>query len=222
MRAVSIASFVALGMSLAASAQADVFVDFDGSVSTDITHQYPGATFTAPFGGTGPVRTYAVSFADSGGNVVGLSGSPNFYAFNQSDGAVDIVLDVPVAFVSVKAKFVVATDAFLEIGGKPFMAAYNSTTLNASTRLGIVEWNLPGDPCLSGNFCFSNWDTLAFSSTAADIKTIRLTGSLAPSGGVSRRAIFDSFVATSVPEPASYGLMLAGLGVLGAAARRRR
>ena len=84
-------------------------------------------------------------------------------------------------------------------------------------------WSLPGDSCLSGNFCISAYDTLEFSSAADDIKAIRLTGSLTATGGVSRRAFFDTLTYGSVvPEPASSALWLTGLLGLGAMRRLKQ
>lgn len=206
-------------------------LNFDGPVDTDITSDYAGLTFNAPLAGTGPVRTWAAPAAHTPGNVLGLSGQNNFFAFNQGNGAIDIIFGTAVSFVSIEAAFVIATDQFLGIGGLPFMAAYSSDLISAANRIGIDEWNIAGDACLSGNFCQSAWDTLSLSSATANIKAIRLTGSLATTGGVSRLAMFDTLIyganATggggggTVPEPATLALCLVALAGAGASTRRR-
>lgn len=213
-----------------AAQAAVVNVDFDGAINTDITNAYAGLTFNAPAPGTGPVRTWASTAAHTGGNVLGLSGQNNFYAYNQSNGAVDIIFDTAVSSVSIAAAFVVGSDQFIGLGGLPFMAVYNSSSITAANRIGLDAWDITGDSCLTGNFCMSGWDTLSFNSSSADIKAIRLTGSLAASGGVSRMAMFDTLSydtgnsggggGNRVPEPASAAL--ASLALLGLWSVRRR
>lgn len=217
-----------------AAQAATVTLDFDGAVNTDITSAYAGLSFNAPLPGTGPVRTWASPTAQSGGNVLGLSGQNNFYAFNQSTGAIDIVFGTAVSFVSIEAAFTSATDQFLGVGGTPFMAVYNSDVIAQANRIGLEEWNIAGDACAAPNtsFCTSGWDNLAFSSATANIKAIRLSGFLAATGGVSRLAMFDTLTygstggggnggGGSVPEPTSLALCLAALAGVGAARRAR-
>ncbi len=230
LKPLALASLLAAAAAFTAALAAPTTINFDGAVQTDITNAYAGLSFSAPLGGTVPVRTWTSPVADTGNNVLGLSGQNNFYAFNQSNGAIDIIFDTAVSFVSIRAAFVVATDAFLGIGGTPFMAVYNSATISAANRIGLEQWDIAGDACLTGNFCFSGFDSLAFTSGAADIKAIRLSGSLAPGGGVSRQAIFDTLTydrvggggggGGTVPEPSS--LLLAGLAGAGLLVSRRR
>ena len=227
-----LATLAFAGALLGSTAQAAVVtVDFDGAINTDITNAYAGLTFNAPFPGSGPVRTWASSSAHTAGNVLGLSGQNNFYAFNQSNGAIDIVFDTAVSSVSIAAAFLVGTDQHIGIGGLPFMAVYNSSTISAATRIGLDSWDIAGDTCLTGNFCSSGWDTLSFNSSNSDIKAIRLTGSVAASGGVSRLAMFDTLRydtgrgdggggGNTVPEPTSAALASAAL--LGLWSLRRR
>lgn len=221
---------LAAGLAIPAAQAAPTTINFDGAVNLDISTAYAGLTFVAPFPGTGPVRTWNSPTTHSGNNVLGLSGQNNFYAFNQSNGAIDIVFDTAVNAVSIAAAFVIATDQFLGIGGLPFMAAYNSSTISQATRIGLDTWDIVGDACLANNFCTSGWDMLSLSSAGNDIKAIRLTGFLSTSGGVSRQAMFDTLTfdrasgggggGGTVPEPSS--LLLAGMAGAALWGSRRR
>ena len=208
-------------------------INFDGAVNTDITNAYAGLTFLAPLAGTGPVRTWAAPGADTPGNVLGLSGQNNFYAFNQSTGAIDIIFDTAVSYVSIRAAFIQASDSFLGWVGRPFMSVYNSATISSTNRLGIDYWDIPTDACLNsgGLFCQSNFDTLEFTSASADIKAVRLSGEFfQPSAtvGPSRLAIFDTLSHDAggggggrIPEPTSAALAALALGGLALTRRRR-
>ena len=224
---------LACGLGVTAAQAAPTTIDFDGAFNTDISSAYAGLTFGAPFPGTGPVRTWNAPSAHSGNNVLGLSGQNNFYAFNQSTGAIDIFFATGVSSVSIAAAFVNATDQFLGIGGVPFMSAYNSSSISLATRIGLDNWDITGDACLGNNFCSSGWDMLSLSSAANDIKAIRLSGFVNPNGGVSRLAMFDTLTydrvvegggggggGGSVPEPSS--LLLAGMAGLALWANRRQ
>ncbi len=215
---------VALMAMASAAAQAQTTtINFDGAVQTDITNAYAGLTFSAPLSGTGPVRTWAAPNADTPGNVLGLSGQNNFYVFNQTNGAVDITFAVPVSFVSVRSAFVVSTELYTQSSGNPFMAAYNSTVISATNRIGLDSWDVPSDGCnTSTTFCVSGWDTLSFTSPTANIKTIRLTGFAPTAGTASRYAMFDtmSYGAAPVPEPST--MLMSSLGAAALWLRRRR
>ncbi|MFG6447776.1 PEP-CTERM sorting domain-containing protein [Roseateles sp. BYS180W] len=60
-------------------------------------------------------------------------------------------------------------------------------------------------------------DTLSWTATASGVQTISFG-----SGAGNLGATLDNVVLTAVPEPTSYALLLAGVGVLGALSRRRR
>jgi len=218
----AMAALATLFATTAAQAQLTT-INFDGAVQTNITSAYPGLTFNAPLSGTGPVRTWAAPNANTPGNVLGLSGQNNFYVFNQTNGAIDIVFDTPVNFVSIASAFVVSTELYTQSTGDPFMAVYNSTSVTAANRIGLDQWAIAGDSCNTAtSFCVSGWDSLSFTSATNNIKTIRLTGFAPTAGTASRYAMFDTLTygVSPVPEPST--LLLSSVGAIGLWLRRRR
>ncbi|HEX5343453.1 MAG TPA: PEP-CTERM sorting domain-containing protein, partial [Duganella sp.] len=87
-----------------------------------------------------------------------------------------------------------------------------------------------GDDSVSVNFGSSSsvisrssadgFTTYSLSYTAAASGSAAFSFSNA--GGDNVGALLDNVVITSVPEPTTYAMLLAGLGLMGAAARRRR
>jgi len=218
----AMAALATLFATTAAQAQLTT-INFDGAAQTNITNAYAGLTFNAPLGGTGPVRTWAAPNANTPGNVLGLSGQNNFYVFNQTNGAIDIVFDTPVNFVSIASAFVVSTELYTQSTGDPFMAVYNSTSVTAANRIGLDQWSIAGDSCnTSTTFCVSGWDTLSFSSATNNIKTIRLTGFAPTAGTASRYAMFDTLTYGIAPVPEPSTLLLSSVGAIGLWLRRRR
>lgn len=214
--------------SATAATAAPTTIDFDGAVSTDITSAYAGLTFRAGAPATGPVRTWAAAplAADTGSNVLGLAAT---YGLNQVESnAIDILFDTAVSFVSIRAAFTALSDFGFSFSGTPFLAAYSSTTFSAATRLGIDFWDIPGDPCLTGNFCQSGWDTLSWTSATADIRGVRITASAPATGDSIRRGIFDTLSydvgggggGGTVPVPTSLALAALALALLAHASRR--
>jgi len=61
----------------------------------------------------------------------------------------------------------------------------------------------------------------SFHNVAAGTYTIKASGMLDNSGMIHGTALGASYSVTAVPEPETYGMLLAGLGVMGLIARRK-
>lgn len=94
----------------------------------------------------------------------------------------------------------------VEKASNPIQAWWNGILLTTVTASGIGQSD-------------NNWLTLDFlvSGTGSDILTFAAAGTSDSLGGS-----LDNVILTAVPEPETYGMMLAGLGLIGFAARRRR
>lgn len=227
---------LALAASLAPAQAALTTIDFDGAADSDITHDHAGLTIRSGLASLGPVGRYGASFADTPGNVLGLAGGQTL--LNQSLGqAIDIGFASAVQQVSIRALFSTAIELYARdaLASLPFMAVYRSATPDAASRLAVVSYDA-ADPCLQAtSFCTSGWDTLAYTSAAADIQSIRLSA-FAPGGAVLRRAAFDTLTygtpggdgdgdgggGGTVPTPGSAPLVALGLAGLWVAGRRSR
>lgn len=116
---------------------------------SDMSSFYQGVTFKAPLTGTGPVRAldpvlispdsrsscireyYAGSLTASFGcNVLGLSiGDRDVVAWDQTEGAIDVIFDVPVNYVSIRAGYANEDRNTNGPDNTPFMSVYNSERL---------------------------------------------------------------------------------------------
>lgn len=105
-----------------------------------------------------------------------------------------------------------------------FTAAIASAAQTANTGLNITGLSLFSDGGVlvgsgSGTSGLFDYWTLSADSLAAGSYYLQVSGTLASAGG----AAFGGAAALNpVPEPETYGMMLAGLGVVGFLARRRK
>ena len=81
-------------------------------------------------------------------------------------------------------------------------------------------WNLGYTPTVDGSFVVATFDERLANSTFADVTTHGF------GSGVNFDVIYHThdvmLQVTAVPEPEQYALFLAGLGLMGVMARRRR
>ena len=68
---------------------------------------------------------------------------------------------------------------------------------------------------------FTGWQTQTFTFTAQTANDFLSFLAIGTPDGVPPFALLDGVTAAAVPEPATWGLMVAGLGLVGVAARRR-
>jgi hypothetical protein len=202
----------ALAATLPASA-AVVVLDFEG---------IPNQTAVGNFynGGGGP--NYGVQFSPATLALVDADagGSGNF-ANEPSKDTIMFFLDANNAILDVAAGFTTGFSFFYTSSTAATVTVYDGLgatgnilgTLNLTAQFND---NCSGDP--TGGFC--NWTAVgvAFGGTAKSIDF----------GGTANQTGFDDITFGSetpgpaVPEPETYALMLAGLGILGYVARRRK
>lgn len=189
-------------------------INFDDvATGTVINTYYAGVTFSNP---VGPADIYARSdhHAATSPNVVSVfqNGYP---AFDARYGAVEAVFATPQRHVSIDAAIVRVPEGLSEPTNFPKLEIYNT----AGAFVGNVGWDfgkIPQPP-VGG---ITGFETLSYTSALDDIGKIRfLSGQ--PGGSPSNFGLFDNMVFTStIPEPETYAMFLAGLGLLGW--RRRR
>jgi hypothetical protein len=199
---------LALGTS---GAQATTLNFDDVADGTVIDTAYAGVTFSNPLGGD--VYARSTSFAASATNVVSIfqTGLP---PFNASYGAVDISFATLQHTVSVDAAAVAALEPLGTPHNRPYLQAFDSTGHLLQTV--YFSGTLP-----TNSFQVSAYETLSFTGVGDSIAKIRISGQQG-AGGPPLYALFDNVTFTStVPEPASLPLLVAGLAGVGLAARRR-
>jgi len=189
-------------------------ITFDGvSDGTTINNQYSGVTFTKLLSGVDGGNVYARSdaFAESPSNVISVfqTGLP---MFDNRWGTIHASFSTAQTSVSIDTLLTLAPEGF-GASGTGYLKAYNSTTYlgeSTTTNLGV-------------------WDTLSFSAAAITDAyfTVQYSNEYATYG------LFDNFnfsdgsggnggVISPVPEPETYAMLLAGLGLIGFITYRRK
>ena len=189
-------------------------INFDDvATGTVINTHYAGVTFSNP---VGPADIYARSdhHPATSPNVVSVfqNGDP---AFDARYGAVEAVFATPQRHVSIDAAIVRLPEGVSEPINFPKLEIYNT----ADKFVGSVDWDFGQTP-QPPDLTVAGFETLSYTSAINDIGKVRfLSGQ--PGNHSSNFGLFDNLVFTStIPEPETYAMFLAGLGLLGWQMRR--
>lgn len=200
---------VSLVLSTAFATQANaVLIDFDGvSNGTVVNNQYSGVTFSKLLSGVdgGPVYARSMgSFAESPPNVISVF-ETGYPGFDNRWGTIHAAFTSAQTSVSVDSFLVLAPEGF-GASGTGYLKAYSSGTLigtSTTTNLGV-------------------WDTLSVSGSGITDAYFTVQYNQYPTYGLFDNFNFSDGQVAAVPEPETYAMLLAGLGLLGFTAKRRK
>lgn len=111
------------------------------------------------------------------------------------------------------------------------LSGFNYTSDASANSLQLAVWKLEGElsgsalTTYGGDSVAQSWVAAAQSSgwtTLGNVRVLNLYGSYNPTTGVFSGFKQDQLYLTPIPEPETYAMLLAGLGLMGFIARRRR
>jgi hypothetical protein len=162
---------------------------------------------------TADALAYQFDFSNSGEVLYALQGSTFIAAMNSFTAPPASTSDNPLAT------------------GLPFIQNLNYTAANGGTGDGVVqrtEWyrgptaGLTADEYKAAIANMANWDSDTSTSAFKGLALLEGAGQAAVLAGDAVGRGAGNFQISPVPEPGSWGLLLAGLGVVAGVARRRR
>jgi hypothetical protein len=184
------------------------FVGAPGYVNA-IGNFYNGGTDS--LGQSGP--NLGVSFTDA---IVGLTNDALGPYFAGEPSPTAIYSEDASGVMNVAQGFVGGLSFFYSAGQNTLDAVKIYSGLDATGTLLASASVFGNGPfgCAGGltNFCRFDLTSVMFAGTAKSVSF----------GGGSPNVLFDNITITAVPEPGTYAMLLAGLGVLGLLAARRR
>lgn len=211
------AALLTAGLLYSAPSSASFVLNFEGVGDfAAVNNFYNGGTDSLGNSGT----NYGVSFSSTSlGLIDADAGGGGNFANEPTPNTILFFLDASSAILNMAAGFTTGFSFFYTSSTAATVSVWdglNATgSLLGSISLGAqYDSSCSGDP--SGSFC--NWTAggVAFSGTAKSIDF----------GGTANQTGYDNITFGSatpaIPEPETYAMMLAGLGLMGFLARRRK
>lgn len=203
----------------AASAQATV-IDFDSTSITQLTHNNLPGPVAVYFGVTYLEEGYQMQSSLANPFPVGPPLLPSTLFAPDTVN----VLYTPAADSYAMAASAGAKTTLTNAGG----GAFNLQSIDLAQLLGpggqnysvtFVGTKADMSGTVSQSFSFTgSWNTFAFNAGFSGLSKVTWT----ENGSVGRDFLVDNINLTAVPEPETYALLAAGLGLIGFVARRRK
>lgn len=213
------------GNAFSPNGQMYVITDSGSPASTLATVNLTTGTATPVGAPTGVRALMGIAFAPNG-TLYGASwANNNLYTLNTTTGAASLVgnLGVPGFVMDLSYDYANSTMYGISSSGPQGSLLYS---VDLGTGAGTLVTNISGNACLMGlsttssgkfittDYCSLNSPLYQINPQTGDLTNLGSMGISRPMGG-------DIFQVASVPEPTSYALLLAGLGLTGLMIRRK-